>query len=90
MQYEFCLIFALLRIREIYLTIFVHLTTVHRSSWMVDRYHVEGGSEYLAGSSDDDTNVGISQRTKEMRVSGDRGAMINDESVGTRVMSRAK
>lgn len=36
------------------------------------------------------TNVEVSQSAKEMRVPGDRGAMSNDESAGTRVMSSAK
>lgn len=36
------------------------------------------------------TNVEISRSAKEMRVPGDRGAMSNDESAGTRVMSSAK
>lgn len=36
------------------------------------------------------TNVEVSQSAEEMRVPGDHGAMSNDESAGTRVMSSAK
>lgn len=36
------------------------------------------------------TNVEVSHSAEEMRVPGDRGAMSNDESAGTWVMSSAK
>lgn len=36
------------------------------------------------------TNVEVSHSEEEMRVPGDRRAMSNDESAGTRVMSSAK